>query len=74
MSFSVLPLGAARKQQSEGLPLKAVYRETVVGIRYLYSREDNMPVCLPEFDDVDFFNPCSFTGLSSFPDILSVRI
>ncbi|KAF8813848.1 hypothetical protein BYT27DRAFT_7230797 [Phlegmacium glaucopus] len=45
IAFAILALNAARKQQQEGLPLKAVYRDTVVGLRYFHSREDNnMPV------------------------------
>ncbi|PPR05837.1 hypothetical protein CVT26_010117 [Gymnopilus dilepis] len=32
---------ATKKRQIEGLPLKAVYRDSVVGIRYLHLREEN---------------------------------
>ncbi|KAF8160754.1 hypothetical protein B0H34DRAFT_857339 [Crassisporium funariophilum] len=40
LSFSSLGSVTHRKQPLEGLPLKAVYRDTVVGIRYLHSRDD----------------------------------
>ncbi|KAG7087332.1 hypothetical protein E1B28_013307 [Marasmius oreades] len=38
LSFSSIPLRnrSERTQQPEGLPLKAVYRDTIVGIRYLH--------------------------------------
>ncbi|KAK0485748.1 hypothetical protein IW261DRAFT_1604017 [Armillaria novae-zelandiae] len=38
LSFSSLPF-RQHQRQSQGLPLKAVYRELVVGIRYLHPRE-----------------------------------
>lgn len=44
LSFSALAPGAPRKNQTEGMPLKAVYRDTVFGLRYLHSREDGAPV------------------------------
>ncbi|TFK44344.1 hypothetical protein BDQ12DRAFT_717503 [Crucibulum laeve] len=45
MSFSDLSTRIPQKHQSQGLPLKAVYRDTVVGIRYLLSRDVvTMPV------------------------------
>lgn len=44
LSFSSPP---SRKQQAQGLPLKAVYRDSVVGIRYLHPRDsDSNPVSL----------------------------
>jgi hypothetical protein len=43
LALSLLP---HQRQQPQGLPLKAVYRETVVGIRYLHSRDTTTaPVC-----------------------------
>ncbi|KAG7446330.1 uncharacterized protein BT62DRAFT_931784, partial [Guyanagaster necrorhizus] len=38
LSFSSLPF-RQHQRQSQGLPLKAVYRDLVVGIRYLHPRE-----------------------------------
>ncbi|KAF9050014.1 hypothetical protein BJ165DRAFT_976023 [Panaeolus papilionaceus] len=40
LALSFLPSLGPNKNHLEGLPLKAVYRDTVVGIRYLYSQED----------------------------------
>lgn len=40
LSFAQMVPAPPKKQQAEGLPLKAVYRDTVVGIRYLYNRGD----------------------------------
>ncbi|KAF8197849.1 hypothetical protein BJ912DRAFT_46598 [Pholiota molesta] len=42
LSFSSITAPVARKHQTEGLPLKAVYRDTVVGIRYFHGREDGI--------------------------------
>ncbi|KAF9478818.1 hypothetical protein BDN70DRAFT_879525 [Pholiota conissans] len=42
LSFSSITVPISRKHQTEGLPLKAVYRDTVVGIRYFYGREDGI--------------------------------
>lgn len=39
LSFSDMVPNGSQKHQMEGLPLKAVYRDTVVGIRYLHSRD-----------------------------------
>lgn len=36
LTLSCLPQPRAPKQPTQGLPLKAVYRDTVVGIRYLH--------------------------------------
>ena len=41
LALSLLP----QKQQAQGLSLKAVYRDTVVGIRYLHLRDTTAPVC-----------------------------
>ncbi len=40
LAFASLPFRNPQKQ-SHGLPLKAVYRDTVVGMRYLHPREFN---------------------------------
>jgi hypothetical protein len=41
LALSVLP-----QHQAQGLSLKAVYRDTVVGMRYLHSRDTiTAPVC-----------------------------
>ncbi|PPQ98795.1 hypothetical protein CVT24_003353 [Panaeolus cyanescens] len=40
LALSFLPSLGPTSNHLEGLPLKAVYRDTVVGIRYLYSQED----------------------------------
>ena len=42
LSFSSIGVPIPRKNQTEGLPLKAVYRDTTVGIRYFHSREDGI--------------------------------
>lgn len=42
LSFSSVAAPIPRKNQTEGLPLKAVYRDTTVGIRYFHSREDGI--------------------------------
>ncbi|TEB30339.1 hypothetical protein FA13DRAFT_1856756 [Coprinellus micaceus] len=39
-SFSDIENNLPRRQHSEGLPLKAVCRDTLVGLRYLFSRPD----------------------------------
>ncbi|KAH9485492.1 hypothetical protein JR316_0002400 [Psilocybe cubensis] len=57
LSFSALASGAPRKNQSEGLPLKAVYRDTVVGIRYLHSREDGVPVPSHAAEFIEMIKP-----------------
>ncbi|KAF4620534.1 hypothetical protein D9613_000477 [Agrocybe pediades] len=44
LSFSPLTSAPSQKTSAEGLPLKVVYRDAVVGIRYLHSRENNVPV------------------------------
>ena len=44
LSFSPMNSAAFYKTSAEGLPLKVVYRDTVVGIRYLHCRENNIPV------------------------------
>lgn len=46
LALSLLHQHQHQKQQAQGLSLKAVYRDTVVGIRYLYSRDTiTVPVC-----------------------------
>ncbi|CAA7261736.1 unnamed protein product [Cyclocybe aegerita] len=40
LSFSAMMSNPVRNQHMEGLPLKAVYRDTTVGIRYLHAFED----------------------------------
>ncbi|KAJ8090357.1 hypothetical protein PM082_018953 [Marasmius tenuissimus] len=42
LSFSSIPFrNRLERQQPEGLPLKAVYRDTIVGIRYLHPLDGN---------------------------------
>ncbi|GLB37657.1 hypothetical protein LshimejAT787_0407080 [Lyophyllum shimeji] len=43
LTLSCLPHRPAQKQQAHGLPLKAVYRDTVVGIRYLHPIDTTKP-------------------------------
>ncbi|KAF6763056.1 hypothetical protein DFP72DRAFT_1040780 [Ephemerocybe angulata] len=40
-SFSDIEKNPPKRQHSEGLPLKAVCRDTLVGIRYLFSKPDS---------------------------------
>jgi hypothetical protein len=73
LSFSndIAP-GVAHMHNLEGLPLKAVYRDTVVGIRYLYSREIGaMPVrfSISNQFDAQAIGPSRHTAASRFPSI-----
>jgi len=50
LSFSLDAVSLnARKQTLESLPLKAVYRDTVVGIRYLHPRDASGEVAVRSF-------------------------
>lgn len=48
LSFSSeMGFNTARITSMESLPLKAVYRDTVVGIRYLHSRDSETVLASP---------------------------
>ncbi|KAF8904425.1 hypothetical protein CPB84DRAFT_1845378 [Gymnopilus junonius] len=64
--FSATLSNTPRKNQAEGLPLKAVYRDSVVGIRYLHSREDSTTPVYRRFQ-VSFQNP---SEASDFVEII----
>ncbi|KJA27890.1 hypothetical protein HYPSUDRAFT_35069 [Hypholoma sublateritium FD-334 SS-4] len=56
LSFSSVAAPVPRKNQTEGLPLKAVYRDTTVGIRYFHSREDGTTPVYRRFQ-ISFMSP-----------------
>ncbi|KIK09964.1 hypothetical protein K443DRAFT_306378 [Laccaria amethystina LaAM-08-1] len=55
LSFSALGSRVPQKQNSQGFPLKAVYRDTLVGIRYMHPR-DQIPPTFRRFQ-VSFLSP-----------------
>ncbi|KAF8973069.1 hypothetical protein BDZ97DRAFT_1779189 [Flammula alnicola] len=65
LSFSAIACNVPLKQQTEGLPLKAVYRDTVVGIRYFYCREDGVTPVYRRFQ-------ISFQSTSEAADFIEI--
>ncbi|KAF5321402.1 hypothetical protein D9619_001441 [Psilocybe cf. subviscida] len=56
LSFAQVMPAPPKKHQAEGLPLKAVYRDTIVGIRYLHNRDDDIAPIYRRFQ-VSFDSP-----------------
>ncbi|KIM45306.1 hypothetical protein M413DRAFT_24540 [Hebeloma cylindrosporum] len=65
LSFASIASNVPRTQHIEALPLKAVYRDTVVGIRYFHNRED---------DDVPVYRrfQISFQSSSEAADLIEM--
>ncbi|KAF9051096.1 hypothetical protein BDZ89DRAFT_1154009 [Hymenopellis radicata] len=87
LAFASLPFRNPQKQ-SHGLPLKAVYRDTVVGMRYLHPREFNTAPTYRRFQmtftaaaaATQFINairnvcPCKLNGTAAEPLPVSVHV